>query len=72
LLFVSLLLVYEGVVFSRRVDALRLSRAAVAAYCIAVIAISWYFLPIWMGIPVSRQVWQARMWISGSSFMNWI
>ncbi len=71
-LFVGLLLLYEGVVFSRRIDPVRTSRIAVSVYCLAVLAISIYFLPIWLGIPLSRQSWEARMWISGSGIMNWI
>ena len=36
------------------------------------IPVAMYFLPIWLGTPVTKRAWEARMWISGSKFMNWI
>ncbi len=72
IVFLALLIAYYVLVYSGRVDPVRLGRVAVGAYCVAILAISWYFLPIWLGIPVTKQAWQARMWISGSGIMNWI
>ncbi len=72
IVFLGLLGTYYRLVYSGRVDPVRLGRVTVGAYCIAILAISWYFLPIWLGIPVTKQAWQARMWISGSGIMNWI
>jgi len=71
-IFLGVLVAYEGLVFSDRTDPVRMSRVATAVYAIAVVAISWYFMPIWLGTPLSKHDWQARMWISGSSYMNWI
>jgi dolichyl-phosphate-mannose--protein O-mannosyl transferase len=72
ILFVALLIGYEVLVFSRHSDAERLGRVAVGAYIVAALAISWYFLPIWLGSPISKEDWQARMWMSGFELMNWI
>jgi Gpi18-like mannosyltransferase/4-amino-4-deoxy-L-arabinose transferase-like glycosyltransferase len=70
--FLGLLVGYEGLVFSGSTDAVRISRVAVGIFAIAIIAIAWYFMPIWIGTPLAKPAWQARMWISGSSYMNWI
>lgn len=70
--FLGCLLTYYYLVHSGRVDPVRLGRVTVGAYVVAILAISWYFVPIWLGIPVTKQAWQARMWISGSGIMNWI
>ena len=72
IVFLALLVSYYLLIYSGRVDPIRLGRVTVGVYCIAIVAISWYFLPIWLGIPVTKQAWQARMWISGSGIMNWI
>ena len=47
-----------------------LGRIAVSVYCLTLAWVSFYFLPIWLGIPITKQDWQAHMWIS--SFGNWI
>jgi len=31
-----------------------------------------YFLPLWLGIPVSRSGYYARMWLQGPGLRNWI
>ncbi len=72
LLFLALLLAYEGLLFSSQRDQVRVGRLVVGLYCVAIFAVAIYFLPIWLGIPVSKQAWEARMWISGSKLMNWI
>lgn len=72
LAFLALLLAYEGMLFSGQRDQLRVGRLAVGAYCVAILAVAVYFLPIWLGTPVTKHAWEARMWISGSKFMNWI
>ncbi|MEW6268591.1 MAG: phospholipid carrier-dependent glycosyltransferase [Thermodesulfobacteriota bacterium] len=71
-LFVALLLGYEGMLFSTRRDQTRIGRLAVVLYCVAIVAVAAYFLPIWLGTPVSKRAWEARMWISGSKLGNWI
>jgi Gpi18-like mannosyltransferase len=71
-LFVALLLGYEGMLFSSARDQTRIGRLAVALYCIAILAVAIYFLPIWLGTPVTKRAWEARMWISGSKLGNWI
>jgi Gpi18-like mannosyltransferase len=72
ILFVVLLVGYEAVVMSRSADPERLGRVAVCTYVVAAAAISWYFLPIWLGTPISKPEWQERMWMSGFELMNWI
>jgi Gpi18-like mannosyltransferase len=66
LVFLALLLGYEGLLFSSQRDHLRVGRLAVGVYCAAILAVAIYFLPIWLGTPVSKRAWEARMWISRS------
>ncbi len=70
--FLGALIAYEGAVFSQRGERARIGRALVLAYCAAILAVAWYLAPIWLGVPLTKQAWQARMWISGSTIMNWI
>jgi Gpi18-like mannosyltransferase/4-amino-4-deoxy-L-arabinose transferase-like glycosyltransferase len=72
ILFIGLLAGYEGMTFSSSRDQTKVGRTAVAAYALAVLAVAIYFLPIWLGTPVTKRAWEARMWISGSKLMNWI
>jgi len=72
LVFLALLLGYEGMLFSGQRDQVPIGRAAVGVFCVAILAVAVYFLPIWLGTPVTKRAWEARMWISGSKFMNWI
>lgn len=72
LVFLAALLGYEGLLFSSQRDQVRVGRLAVGLYCVAILAVAMYFLPIWLGTPVTKRAWEARMWISGSKFMNWI
>lgn len=40
---------------------------------VAVILVSFvYFLPLWLGVPVSRAGYYARMWLQGPGLRNWI
>ena len=71
LVFLGALVGYEGMVFSKRADS-RVGPVAVAIWCCAAIAVTAYLFPIWIGSPIAKAAWQARMWISGSGFMNWI
>jgi len=70
--FLVALVAYAGGVFSERAEARRVGRIAVVAYCVAVAAVSWYLSPIWLGLPLAKEAWNARMWIRGTDFMNWI
>src|SRR5690606_16077800 len=47
-LFVALLLGYEGMLFSSKRDQTRIGRLAVVLYCVAIVAVAIYFLPIWL------------------------
>jgi len=72
--FIAILIIYEGCTYSPYVEPKRLGRVVVAGYCVAILAISWYFLPIWLGLPMPKNDWQARMWFSDLNykFLNWI
>jgi dolichyl-phosphate-mannose--protein O-mannosyl transferase len=70
--FVVALLAYAGAVFSQRADTTSIGRLAVVAYCLAVVAVSWYLSPIWLGTALHKAAWNARMWIRGTDLMNWI
>jgi Gpi18-like mannosyltransferase/4-amino-4-deoxy-L-arabinose transferase-like glycosyltransferase len=70
--FIAALVAYAGAVFSQRTDPARVGRAAVLAYCVAVAMVSGYLLPIWLGLPIEKAAWNARMWIRGTDLMNWI
>lgn len=71
-LFLLSLLGFEAGLFSRRVEARRLGQVVAAIYLVGVLAIGWYFLPIWLGVPLSKAAWEARMWISNSGIIKWI
>ena len=57
-------------VFSSRTEPTQIGRLSVAVYCLTLVAVSIYFLPIWLGFPLTKQAWQAHMWIS--NYGNWI
>ena len=67
-----LLVLYQVGVFSKTTDPVRLGQVSASGFLIAVVLVAWYFLPIWIGTPISKQSWDARMWISSSGIMSWI
>lgn len=72
LLFLLLLGGFEAGLLSGRADPVRLGLVTAAGFLVAVLAIGWYFLPIWMGTPISKEAWELRMWISNSGITKWI
>lgn len=70
--FLAALVAYEGIVFSGRSDPASVGRIAVLAWSVATLAVAWYLSPIWLGTPIAKAAWQARMWISNTGIMNWI
>ena len=46
-------------------------RVASAASIAAMAAAFLYFLPLWMAVPVSREAYDARMWLKGPGVANW-
>ena len=71
-LFLLLMVAYQISVFSNRVDAKRLGQVVSIIFLLAVIGVSSYFLPIWIGTPISKGAWEARMWISNSGILSWL
>jgi dolichyl-phosphate-mannose--protein O-mannosyl transferase len=43
-----------------------------AAFLSLAVALFFYYLPIWLGIPISRSGYYARMWLQGPGLRNWI
>jgi len=47
-------------------------RLVCAAFVIATLVAFAYFLPVWIGLPISRDGYYARMWFQGPGLRNWI
>jgi dolichyl-phosphate-mannose--protein O-mannosyl transferase len=47
-------------------------RLVCAAFVLAVLTAFAYFYPVWIGIPISREAYYARMWFQGPGLRNWI
>jgi predicted membrane-bound dolichyl-phosphate-mannose-protein mannosyltransferase len=43
-----------------------------AVYVTTALALFIYFLPIWIGLPIERAGYYARMWLQGPGLRNWI
>lgn len=50
----------------------RADRFAFAAFLSVAIALFIYYLPVWLGLPISRTGYYARMWLQGPGLQNWI
>jgi dolichyl-phosphate-mannose--protein O-mannosyl transferase len=50
----------------------RADRFAFAAFLSVAIALFIYYLPVWLGIPINRTGYYARMWLQGPGLQNWI
>jgi dolichyl-phosphate-mannose--protein O-mannosyl transferase len=50
----------------------RTDRFVFAAFLSLAVALFIYYLPIWLGIPISRTGYYARMWLQGPGLRNWI
>jgi dolichyl-phosphate-mannose--protein O-mannosyl transferase len=51
---------------------LRRDRFVLAAFLTIAIALFIYYLPIWLGTPISRTGYYARMWLQGPGLPDWI
>jgi dolichyl-phosphate-mannose-protein mannosyltransferase len=51
---------------------LRADRFVCVAFLSVAVALFVYYLPIWLGIPISRTGYYARMWFQGPGLPNWI
>jgi Gpi18-like mannosyltransferase/predicted membrane-bound dolichyl-phosphate-mannose-protein mannosyltransferase len=47
-------------------------RIAAAAFLAAAAALFIYYLPVWLGTPIAREGYYARMWLEGPGLRNWI
>lgn len=50
----------------------RTDRFVFGAFLVLAIVIFIYYLPIWIGAPISRTGYYARMWLEGPGLPNWI
>lgn len=50
----------------------RADRFVVVAFLTLTIALFIYYLPIWLGTPISRNGYYARMWLQGPGLPDWI
>lgn len=50
----------------------RADRFVFAAFLSLAVALFIYYLPVWLGIPISRSGYYARMWWQGPGLRNWI
>jgi dolichyl-phosphate-mannose--protein O-mannosyl transferase len=48
------------------------SRYAFVIFVSAWLALFVYYLPIWLGTPIARDGYYARMWLQGPGLQNWI
>jgi Gpi18-like mannosyltransferase len=47
-------------------------RFVASAFVATALILFVYYFPIWVGIPISREGYYARMWLSSSGIRNWI
>jgi dolichyl-phosphate-mannose-protein mannosyltransferase len=47
-------------------------RYVCVAFLACALAVFIYFLPIWLGLPIAREGYYARMWLEGPGLRNWI
>jgi len=50
----------------------RADRFVFAAFLSLAVALFIYYLPIWLGLPITRSGYYARMWLQGPGLLNWI
>jgi predicted membrane-bound dolichyl-phosphate-mannose-protein mannosyltransferase len=50
----------------------RPERFVCGAFLVLAIALFIYYLPVWIGTPISRTGYYARMWLEGPGLANWI
>jgi dolichyl-phosphate-mannose--protein O-mannosyl transferase len=55
-----------------RRDPKRGGRFVCAAFLACALAAFIYYLPVWLGLPIAREGYYARMWLEGPGIRNWI
>ena len=53
-------------------DMRRNGRFVAAVFLAAALVVFIYFLPVWLGTPIARAGYYARMWLEGPGLRNWI
>jgi len=43
-----------------------------AVFCAVALAIFFYYYPVWIGLPIERSGYYARMWLQGPGIRSWI
>jgi len=66
--FLLLAIVYAGLL-DRPIWA---GRLVCVAFVIAALVATIYFYPVWIGLPIAREGYYARMWFQGPGLRNWI
>ncbi len=49
-----------------------LGRFVVVLFLATALALFVYYLPVWLGMPIARSGYYARMWLEGPGLRNWI
>jgi dolichyl-phosphate-mannose-protein mannosyltransferase len=49
-----------------------LGRFVVVSFLATALALFVYYLPVWLGMPIARSGYYARMWLEGPGLRNWI
>jgi dolichyl-phosphate-mannose--protein O-mannosyl transferase len=47
-------------------------RYVCVAFLACALAAFIYYLPVWLGLPIAREGYYARMWLEGPGIRNWI
>ena len=53
-------------------DMRRNGRFVTGVFLAVALVAFFYFLPVWLGVPISRSGYYARMWLEGPGLRNWI
>jgi dolichyl-phosphate-mannose--protein O-mannosyl transferase len=69
---IGLLAGYQAIILSRRANPVRLGQVVAVGFLLAAIGVTVYLLPIWLGTPITKSAWEARMWISKVGTMGWL
>ncbi len=48
------------------------SRLVFFVFTATAVALFFYYLPVWLGTPIAREGYYARMWLQGPGLQNWI
>jgi dolichyl-phosphate-mannose--protein O-mannosyl transferase len=66
------LMVILGIGFGALIRRPAAHRYVAAVFIAATVIAFVYFAPVWLGIPIARKGYYARMWLEGPGLRNWI